>query len=150
MTRVLFVCTGNTCRSPMAEAILKSKEISEIEVKSAGVYALNGNEASENTKRVLDENGLDHNHQAALLNESIVSWSTYILTMTKGHKDIIINTFPNAVGKTFTMKEFAGGIGSIDISDPFGGTIEIYRNTFNEMNETISKIISRLQSEMNR
>ncbi|MFO1444290.1 low molecular weight protein arginine phosphatase [Bacillus sp. Bva_UNVM-123] len=147
MTHVLFVCTGNTCRSPMAEAILRSKEIPGIEVKSAGVYALDGNDASENTKRVLKEQGLLQNHQATLLNESLVDWTSYILTMTKSHKDIIIGTFPNAVGKTFTMKEFAGVIGNSDITDPFGGPIEVYRNTFNEMNETILKMIHRLQSE---
>ena len=149
MTRVLFVCTGNTCRSPMAEAIMKSKDIPGIEVKSAGVYALDGNEASENAKRVLEENELIHHHRAALLTESLINWSTYILTMTKGHKDIIISTFPDAVGKVFTLKEFSGGIGNVDISDPFGGPIETYRHTFSEINETIAKIISRLQSEMN-
>ena len=147
MTRVLFVCTGNTCRSPMAEAILKSKNIPGLEVKSAGIYAFNGADASENTKRVLDELGLMNHHQATQLNETLVNWTSYILTMTESHRDVIVNTFPNAVEKTFTLKEFAGAVGDNDIIDPFGGPIELYRSTFNEMNEVISKLIIRLQSE---
>lgn len=147
MTRVLFVCTGNTCRSPMAEAILKSKNIPGLEVKSAGIYAFDGSDASENTKKVLEEQGLLNNHQASLLNELLVDWTHYILTMTKSHKEVIVSTFPNAADKTFTLKEFAGASGDQDIIDPFGGPIELYRSTFNEMTEMITKIINRLQSE---
>ncbi|MBS4190080.1 low molecular weight protein arginine phosphatase [Bacillus sp. FJAT-49705] len=147
MTHILFVCTGNTCRSPMAEAILKSKNIPRVEVKSAGVYAFDGNDASVNTRRALEEQGLALNHRAALLNESLVNWTTFILTMTRSHKEAVISMFPSAAVKTFTLKEFAGKSGNCDIIDPFGGSIEIYRNTFKDLNETISDIMNRLQSE---
>ena len=56
LQRILFVCTGNTCRSPMAEAILKSKKIDGVEVKSAGIYAATGSEASAHAKKVLEDN----------------------------------------------------------------------------------------------
>lgn len=148
MTRVLFVCTGNTCRSPMAEAILKSRNLPGIEVKSAGVYAADGSAASENTRKVLAENGiLFDSHQASLLNEALVNWTSYIITMTATHKAAVISMFPDAAGKTFTLKEFAIGNSMSDIADPFGGPIEQYRHTYNEMNDMIIKMIQRLQKE---
>ncbi|UAC47933.1 low molecular weight protein arginine phosphatase [Bacillus aquiflavi] len=143
MIRILFVCTGNTCRSPMAEAILKSKKINGIEVRSAGVFAVEGNQSSQNTKAVLLENNIDHLHQSALLTEKQIEWATHILTMTAGHKSAIMNHFPQAVKKNFTLKEFVGEEG--DIIDPFGGSIEVYRSTFTELNDYIGKIVSKLQ-----
>lgn len=145
MIRVLFVCTGNTCRSPMAEAILKSKDIPGIEVKSAGVYAVKGQDASPHAKNVLSENFIPHNHSSTPLSEHEVEWATHILTMTEGHKSIIMAAYPTAIEKTFTLKEFIfADIKDRDISDPFGGSQKLYNDTFRELSDLIDELINKL------
>ncbi|MFS0862991.1 low molecular weight protein arginine phosphatase [Fredinandcohnia sp. 179-A 10B2 NHS] len=143
MVRVLFVCTGNTCRSPMAEAILKAKATDGIEVKSAGIFASNGTPASVNTAAVLKEKGIDSIHSSSLLSKELTDWASYILTMTNSHKQEILFRYPEASSKLFTLKEFVGSTG--DISDPFGGPVEIYRETYNEMEPIIETLITKLK-----
>jgi protein arginine phosphatase len=142
MINVLFVCTGNTCRSPMAEAILKSKNIPGVEVRSSGVFAMNGNDASLHAKKVLEDQDIKHHHQSSLLTEQQVEWATYILTMTSGHKANIVASYPSARKKTYTLKEFAGGSG--DVSDPYGGSLSVYQQTFQELKQLIEKSIHKL------
>src|SRR5690606_8984051 len=96
MARVLFVCTGNTCRSPMAEAILKSNHIEGLEVRSAGIFAMPGADASPQTKEVLKEKDIEFSHQAKQLGKMDIDWADYILTMTKDHKNWILNEYPEA------------------------------------------------------
>src|SRR5213080_3670261 len=116
--RILFVCTGNTCRSPMAEAILKSKNIDGLEFKSAGIYAANGSEASAHAKQVLDNHSIPHDHQSSLLTQADVDWADLILTMTNTHKFAILQKYPESAAKLYTLKEFTGAEFDRDVSDP--------------------------------
>lgn len=140
---ILFVCTGNTCRSPMAEAILTSKKLAGVHVKSAGVFAMQGSEASYQAQEVLQEKGITHNHTSALVTEESVLWATFIFTMTNQHKRLLEERFPAAVGKVFSIKEFVGEHG--EVSDPYGGSVHTYRETFNELQALIELVVKKIK-----
>ncbi|WP_081954469.1 low molecular weight protein arginine phosphatase [Neobacillus niacini] len=146
MQRILFVCTGNTCRSPMAEAILKSKKIDGLQLKSAGIYAATGSEASAHAKKVLNDNNIDHNHSSKMLNLESIHWADVILTMTGSHKNVILQQYPETTGKVFTLKEFTGDHFDVDVVDPYGGNLAIYQETYRELDKLITKAIEKLQS----
>jgi protein arginine phosphatase len=146
LQRILFVCTGNTCRSPMAEAILKSKKIDGLEVKSAGIYAATGSEASAHAKKVLDDHHIEHNHSSTMLSKDSVQWADLILTMTGSHKNAILQQYPDSAGKVFTLKEFTGEKYAVDVVDPFGGNLAIYQETFVELDKLIKQAIEKIQS----
>ncbi|SFI66843.1 arsenate reductase/protein-tyrosine-phosphatase family protein [Thermoflavimicrobium dichotomicum] len=110
MKRVLFVCTGNTCRSPMAEALLRKiadEENFPVEVQSAGVAAVNGSLASPQAIEVLKEKGIEHDHRSQEINEELIAWADYVLTMTSSHKQTLIQLFPQYVDKIYTLREYA-------------------------------------------
>ncbi|MFC5711520.1 low molecular weight protein arginine phosphatase [Thalassorhabdus alkalitolerans] len=144
MKKILFVCTGNTCRSPMAEALMKKKAGEQVEIKSAGVHAFPGMGASEGTTSVLNEREIPLNHSARLVDRELVEWADLILTMTKSHFQLLAAKFPAAAEKAFTIKEFANDENHGDISDPIGGTIEDYRNTARELDALLDKVIQKL------
>ncbi|WP_028400655.1 low molecular weight protein arginine phosphatase [Ectobacillus panaciterrae] len=142
MKRILFVCTGNTCRSPMAEAVLRHYGDGAFEVKSAGVFAAAGSDASAHAKSALEEKGIQINHTAAQLHEEQLEWADAVLTMTGSHKQLILQYFPNMQEKVFTLYE-ATDDRSRDISDPFGGSLEVYKATLNEMEQLIQRFIKK-------
>ncbi len=136
---IYFVCTGNTCRSPMAEAILKHKNLPNIQVKSAGIYALEGGGMSENARAVLMEEKISHEHVSRQVNEQDIEWADLILTMTGAHKQAILRICSQAIGKTYTLKEYVTPYSGQDVFDPFGGDIFIYKQTYQELKRLIEE-----------
>jgi protein-tyrosine-phosphatase len=129
----------------MAEAILRNKPIEAIEVRSAGIYAANGSEASAHAQKVLDDNGITHNHRSSLLTRAEVEWADLILTMTSSHKMAILQQHPHVGQKVFTLKEFSGEGFQSDVVDPYGGSLAMYEQTFRELDELIDKVIGKLK-----
>ncbi|TFD96994.1 low molecular weight protein arginine phosphatase [Jeotgalibacillus sp. R-1-5s-1] len=144
--RILFVCTGNTCRSPMAEAILKNRVEEEVEVRSAGLFAMEGGRASHHAQQVMDEQGLSHDHRSHTVTQSDVHWADYVFAMTSAHKSMLMDQYPFAADRIFTLKEFASGMG-LDISDPYGGSVDTYRQTFREINHLMDGMLANLQKQ---
>ncbi|MDQ0297816.1 protein-tyrosine phosphatase [Salibacterium salarium] len=147
MKHVLFVCTGNTCRSPLAEALLRAKGDENIEVQSAGVAAHPGMLASKETEAVLKERGIPFRHASRPLNKERIEWADIILTMTKSHHEIAVQNHPEAADKIFTIKEFAADSDEAagDIIDPIGGTMETYRKTAEELDRIMDAVLDKLK-----
>ncbi|MEG0472544.1 MAG: low molecular weight protein arginine phosphatase [Solibacillus sp.] len=141
---IYFICTGNTCRSPMAEAILKNKNLTNVNVRSAGIYALEGGQMSENSSTVLDQENIPHQHLSRQISREDVAWADLILTMTTGHKEMVIRNFEGAYEKTYTLKEYATPYSVQDVFDPFGGDVTLYKQTFDELKRTIDELEEKL------
>ena len=133
MKKFLFVCTGNTCRSPMAEGIfnkLSSEKGWQATAKSAGLYVTEPM-VSENSLNVCLENGIDiSSHIPTQITAELINEADVILTMTSSHKAAF-----GGMDKVFTVAEYFGGNG--DVIDPYGGSIEIYRETYGQLEKLI-------------
>jgi protein-tyrosine-phosphatase len=106
MKNFLFVCTGNTCRSPMAEAVLTHLAGDEISVQSAGLFAAKGSPANDKAIKVLKEKGISISHHSQPLSPKLLEWADIVLTMTTDHKQTIIQRYSNFIENVFTLKEY--------------------------------------------
>lgn len=118
--RVLLVCTGNTCRSPLAEVMLGQLR-PDWEVRSAGVHTEEGLPASQHSQQVARELGLSlDKHRSQPVTAELVTWPDHILCLTEAHRQRLVNRFPEA-------RERTQRLGSSDIPDPVGQPLEKYR-----------------------
>ena len=141
---VLFVCTGNTCRSPMAEGILKTVVDEEYcAVKSCGNLPMNGLPPSDNGVQVVEEyGGSIKEHLSQTLTRELIDWADLILVMGYKHFQCVIDIQPGAAVKTFLLKEYKRKVKYNEISDPIGQDINAYRETAKKMLPSL-KLVAR-------
>jgi L-threonylcarbamoyladenylate synthase len=146
---ILFVCTGNSCRSAMAEGIMKKLCESDpnIHVESAGVAAFNGMRASAEAIEVMKSYGIDiSGHRARRLTNQMVKVSDYILVMDNSHRNFMFDRYWRAKKKVFLLKEFSSSINSnLAIHDPIGQGIEFYEQVANIIADSIKGLKEKLK-----
>ncbi|MDY3917450.1 MAG: phosphotyrosine protein phosphatase [Candidatus Limivivens sp.] len=144
--KLIFVSNGDTCRAPMAEAILKSKYLlEELEIESKGLVVLFPEPVNPKTEAVLKANELEmEGHASAELQQSDFQSRNLILTMTRAQEQKIYKEFENPVN-VHLLTEYVGESG--DIQNPIGGSLEDYAESFRNMEEIITKLVIELNEE---
>lgn len=150
MRRILFICSGNTCRSPMAEGFfnqLAQAEALEWQASSAGLSASEAPAAaSANAIAAASDYGADlSGHRSQRLDQALVDQADLLLTMTAAHKRRVEGRFAEAAGKVHTLPSFAGQEG--DIEDPYCGSLADYQEAARQIREAVTRVIDRLRRE---
>ena len=141
MDKIIFICTGNTCRSPMAEGLFRAhggEDKTGLTAASAGLFTQDGMPASQNAVAAVAELGADITaHRSRMLTPDMARDARYLVCMTGAHYDRLCELFPDCADKVFTLLPE-------DISDPFGGDLETYRREAAEIDKGVRSIIERL------
>lgn len=150
--KIMFICTGNICRSAMAHVMLEERakqENKDIQVFSCGVFADNGDRPTEEAISVLSTiYDVDlSKHRATNISNSSIEEMDVILCATTSHKNNVLNRYPELNEKVFTMKEYAGyPENDLDINDPWGCSYETYKRCAEEISDVIEKIVFNIKS----
>lgn len=150
MKTILFVCTGNVCRSPMAEGLFRHalKGRGDYRVLSAGVGAVDGQPPSPYAVKALKELGIDISRQRSqALTAELVQEADYIFGMTHGHVDAVAMLYPQSAEKTFVLREFDETLDVFekDIPDPIGGSYEIYLSCRDQIEQGIASMLKFME-----
>ncbi len=140
MKQVLFVCTGNTCRSPMAACLtntLCQREGRDCRADSAGIYARDGSPASSGAYRAMKAKGSSlAPHGAQSLTAPLIRQSDLIVAMTHAHRELLLSRFPEVESKTIVFAP--------PVPDPFGGSDALYQQTADVIERGLPAILRRL------
>ncbi|MDY6952296.1 MAG: hypothetical protein SWE60_12345 [Thermodesulfobacteriota bacterium] len=152
INNILFLCTGNICRSPFAEGLLKNvvaeKGLQGIQVDSAGLLALPDNAATPLAQQASEEFGVDlSRHRAKSVSESLLTWSDLVLVMEKSQEESLLSAIPDAAGKVLLLRHFGRhGSRRRGIADPYGLQYEAYRFCFLDIEDAVSGLVEYLSS----
>lgn len=143
MKRILFVCTGNVCRSPMAAGLMRQRLHdagldAQVSVSSAGIYALDGKPASANAQITLGQRGIDiSDHVGHTLEVADLKAADIVLVMEEAHRRSIFYTAPQYLGKVFLLSEMSGK--HDDVHDPYGEALVEYERCANNLEQLLTQ-----------
>ena len=150
--RVLFVCTGNLCRSPMAKVLFEDIVSNDAELSDAGIEADSAgtdpafDNATAEAVEAMRGYGLDlTGHRSKPISGRLVEWANLILVMEPWHQMHVTSMFPEAKGKTHLLTEYAGERGIV--ADPYGGDTEVYVERAAQLHSLLLKVADRLKAE---
>lgn len=138
MKKLMFICSGNTCRSPLAEGLFKKflaeKHITEIEVSSGGISAFPGDEVSANSVIVAEKRGVDiYSHRAKRINAEDILTTDLFVCMSTSHASALRSVCDESQ------------ITVLNVSDPYGGDVDIYENCARQIEENFSSVLEKIQ-----
>lgn len=149
---IVLVCTGNTCRSPMAESLMKARVAKRLQcppteledrgiiVASAGIAAMAGGRASSESVQAMQERGCDLSaHESQPLSDRLVRFADLILTMTRGHREAILAQWPSAADRIHLLSRDGN-----DIADPIGGPLDLYRRCADQLDAQLEAWMSEI------